>query len=597
MMTPFLQSSGGRTLFDAPRQRDAFFSANNWLARLTLFSIVRPYLAELLLISLIINILSLVLPLVLLQIYDRVLRFSAVNTLQWLLVGVFVATLLESALRFGRSYVSGWIGARFEHLASCGAMAHLLTVPLARFEQEAAGVHLEQLNAIQTLKEFYSGQAALVVLELPFVVVFLVLIYHLGGTLVWVPIGLLVLFLLFAWYFQVRIYRMVKESNETDDKRIDFMIETLNGVHSVKALSLEAMMARRYERLLTESAIKAQEIGLHGADSQNIGLFFSQLASIAMVSFGGILVINQQLTVGGLVACSMLAGRSLQPMQMAVGIWARFQSIRIARERLTKLFDPGEEPPPSLAQTSPPPPTEAGATDWPARVVLQNVCFNTENHRIFEGITLEVTPGETVGIIGANGSGKTLLMKLIMGILSPTTGEVWVDGVSPALQRPTRMAYLPQEGVLFRGTILENLHTFREENSHGAMRAARHLGVEAFILSMPKGYETQVDEGENEMMPRGIKQRIVIARALATDPRLVLFDEANMAVDGNGDEYLRTVLRGLRGKATLILISHRPSLLRLADRVFELREGRLSPLNTATPHGGGSPSSARSPNG
>lgn len=582
-------------MFDASRQSDPFFSAKNWLARLTLFSIVKPYLAELLLISLIINILSLVLPLVLLQIYDRVLRFSAVSTLEWLLVGVFVAMLLESALRFGRSYISGWIGARFEHLASCGAMEHLLTTPLAHFEQNAPGLHLEQLNAIQTLKEFYSGQAALVVLELPFVVLFLVLIYHLGGILVWVPISLLVLFLLFAWYFQVRIYQMVKESGETEDKRTDFIIETLNGVHSVKALSLEAMMARRYERLLTESAIKAREIGLHGADSQNIGLFFSQLASIAMVSFGGILVINQQLTVGGLVACSMLAGRSLQPMQMAVGIWARFQSIRIARERLTMLFEQGAEPARSLTQNSPQQPTDAGATEWPARVALRAVCFTANNRPILNGITLDVTPGETVGIIGANGSGKTLLMELIMGTVTPTAGEIWVDGVSPVLQRPTRMAYLPQEGILFRGTILENLHTFREENSHVAMLSARHLGLEEFILSMPKGYETQVDEGANEMMPRGIKQRIVIARALATAPRLLLFDEANMAIDGNGDEYLRTVFQGLRGKATLIFISHRPSLLRLADRVFELREGRLLPLSVAASHGGGSASPARTP--
>ena len=558
---------------------DAFFAKKNWLARLTLFSIVKPYLAELLLASLMINLLSLVLPLVLLQIYDRVLRFAALSTLEWLLVGVFSAALLESALRLGRSYISGWIGARFEHLASCAAMEHLLTVPLSHFEQTAAGVHLERMNAIQILKEFYSGQAALVVLELPFAVLFLILVYHLAGPLVWAPILLLILFVLFAWYFQVRIYNKSQESSTTEEKRVDFMIETLNGIHSVKAFSMEAVMARRYERLLIESASNAQEIGLYGADSQNIGLFFSQLASVTVVTFGSILVINHQLTIGGLVACSMLSGRALQPLQMAVGIWAKFQSIRIARERLGLLFAQDEA---AVAGKNSPEQQTAKTPEAKGGIVLQQVVFSTpDNTPILNGLSLNVASGEAVGIIGANGSGKTLLMELILGSVTPTSGTVWVDGVAPTQQRPTTLTYLPQEGILFRGTILENLHTFREENSAAAIEAARRLGLEPFIDSLPKGYETPVDEGSNESIPRGIKQRIVIARALAVPPRFVLFDEANMAIDGNGDEQVRQVLLGLRGKATLIVVSHRPSLLRLADRVFELREGKLTPLNLA----------------
>ncbi|MBF0162181.1 MAG: ATP-binding cassette domain-containing protein [Magnetococcales bacterium] len=547
-------------------------NTHGW-ARLTLFSVVKPYLAELLLISLMINLLSLGLPLVLLQIYDRVLRFAAFSTLEWLLVGLFVVTLLESLLRMGRSYISGWIGARFEHGASCAAMERLLTLPFSLFAQSGAGVHLERLQAIQTLKEFYAGQAALVVLELPFALLFLLLVYHLAGLLVWVPILLLVLFVLFAWYFQVRICQKSREGYENEEKRSDFMIETLNGIHSVKAFSLEAFMARRHEGLVVAAAGTAQEIGLHGADAQNIGLFFSQLASIAVVTFGSILVIDQQLTIGGLVACSMLSGRALQPLQMAVGIWAKFQSIRIAREHVIRLFAPvgsGE-----TVQE------QEGATvaDGEGRIVLEQVVFcGADNKNILNGLSLDVAPGETVGIIGANGSGKTLLMELILGFVAPTSGAVRVDGVAPTRQRPADLTYLPQEGVLFRGTILENLHTFREEYRAAAMASARRLGLEPFILSQPKGYDTLVEEGSNESIPRGIKQRIVIARALVTPPRFVLFDEANMAIDGNGDELVRQILQDLRGQATLIIVSHRPSLLRLADRVFELHQGRLTPL-------------------
>ena len=567
---------------------DPFFSGKEWLTRLTPFSMVRPYFLELLSISLMINLLSLALPLTLLQIYDRILRFSAISTLQLLLIGVFVALFLESLLRLGRSYLSGWIGARFEHLAACGAMEHLLQSPLTTFEHDKAGVHLERLNAIQTLKEFYSGQAALVVLEMPFVLVFLLLIYHLAGTLVLVPVVLFVLFLLFAWYYRSSLYKKIAASGASDDKRMDFMIEVLQGMHTVKSLSLEAMMARRYERLLAESAQHTEAIGIQGAYSQNTGLFFSQLATISVVTFGGMLVMNQQLTVGGLVACSMLAGRALQPMQAAVGIWARFQSIRIARERLLTLFS---QTPPSQQEPLPgPPKVTSGAISGsetpsgPSRLELNNITFlqhySPDNRPIINGLNLKVAPGEAVGIIGTNGSGKTLLLEMILGLLPPSTGEVLVDGCNPVTTSLSQVAYLPQEGVLFRGTIMENLHMFREENRDAALIMAKRLGLDLFFATLPKGYETEIEEGNTEVIPRGIQQRIAIARALLITPQLVLFDEANTAIDGAGDGQLMEVLQRLRGISTLILVSHRPSLLKLADRVLELRGGILVPLSS-----------------
>lgn len=561
--------------------KDPLFSRGEWLTRLTPFSMVKPYLAELLLISFMINLLSLALPLTLLQVYDRILRFSAMSTLEWLLAGVFVALLLESLLRLGRSYLSSWVGAKFEHWASCAAMEQLLTVPLTLFEQSGAGVHWERMNAINTLKEFYSGQAALVLFEMPFVIVFLLLIDHLAGILVVVPLILFALFLLFAWYFQVRLYRHIQESGATDDKRMDFIIETLNGIHLVKALSMEAMMARRYERLLAESACKIREIGLQGADSQNIGQFFAQLATISVVTFGGIMVIHQQLTVGGLVACSMLSGRALQPLQMAVGIWARFQSIRFAREQLKVLFSQRAEGFNESCDEEP----EPGMVEVQGGIELQNVIFHgrgttADSLPLLNGISLQVAPGETVGIIGANGSGKSVLLELMMGLLSPSEGRVLLDGCNPVLKRLPAVAYLPQEGELFRGTVLENMHMFREENSQAALAFAKRLGLDPFFSSLPKGYDTVVDEGSADTIPRGVRQQIAIVRALATHPRLVLFDEANTAIDGHGDGKLRQVLEGLRGKSTLIVVSHRPSLLRLADRVFELRDGQLVPLTT-----------------
>ncbi|WP_130471433.1 peptidase domain-containing ABC transporter [Candidatus Magnetaquicoccus inordinatus] len=592
------------------REEKHLLTQKEWLQKLTPFSVVRPYLAELLLISLMINLLSLVLPLVLLQIYDRIIRFSAISTLQWLLVGVFSALLLESLLRFGRSLITGWIGSRFEYQASCTAMQHLLHLPWSRFAQSSVAVQSERLAAVLTLKEFYSGQAALVLLELPFVLLYLLLIHHLAGGLVWVPVCLLLLYALAAWYWQSSLYRKIQESEKYNERRLHFIIETLSAISIVKALALEFSMARRHEQLLTDAAAQVQEIGLHGADAQNTGFFFSQLATIAMVSMGGMQVIEQQLTVGGLVACSMLAGRALQPLQTAVGIWARFQSIRIARNRLEELFAQGlqgEEEGPTgtalqgeergVAAQEEPLCREQSATlsfrqqknsPQGASLCLQQVTFPVDGQQpVLRNLSLQVVAGETIAIIGANGSGKTLLLSLIMGIFAPGSGIVRVDALDPYQHRPDGITYIPQEGVLLRGTLLENLHMFREEWSESAKQAARLLGVEEFILALPKGYDTLIDDGNQEMIPRGIKQRLVIARALVTPPRLLLFDEANMAIDGNGDERVRQALLALRDQCTLILISQRPSLLSLAHRVLTLRDGCLWPVkdNSATTGG------------
>ncbi len=554
-------------------RKDSFFSEEGWPERLTPFSVVASSMGDLFLISLMINVLSLALPLTLLQVYDRILQFQAVSTLSLLILGVVVALLLESIFRFGRSYIGSWIGARFEHMAACGAMERLLTTNLGEFEREGSGVHLERLNSLNILKDFYSGQAVLVILDLPFVLVFLGLIHHLAGTLVLIPISMFILFVLFVWYIGSQLHKAVKNRMVSDDRRVNFIIEVLGGIHSVKAMAMEAMMLRRYERLQEACAKGAREVGLQGADAQNIGAFFSQLSMVGVVTFGSLLVINQELTVGGLAACTMLSGRSIQPLQKAVGIWARFQTIRIARERLNAIFALPKE-----TSTGKP-----GVERVEGHLEMRNVTFrySPDLEPILKDVNLTVKPGETVAISGGNGSGKTSLLWLMMGALQPSEGQVLIDGADLATHDPhslrSSVAYLPQVGMLFRGTIMENIHMFREEYADAAVETANRLELEDFISKLPKGYETLIDDGADESIPRGIKQRITIARALVTNPRIVLFDEANTAIDGSGDEKLKNFLEGLHGQSTLIMVTHRPSLVKLADRVFELKDGTVRP--------------------
>ncbi|MBF0341115.1 MAG: ATP-binding cassette domain-containing protein [Magnetococcales bacterium] len=564
--------------------KDTFFSKDGWPSRLTPFSVVADSLWDLMVVSTMLNLLALVLPLTLLQVYDRILQNESGSTLSLLLLGVSIALIVEAVLKMGRSYIGAWLGARFEHNASVSAMERLMTINLADFERAGSGVHLERLNALNVIKDFYSGSAVLVILDLPFVPIFLLMIYHLAGYLVLIPVVVFVIFMLFTLYIGKLLHHGVTERVKADDIRINFIIEVLNGIHAVKSMAMEAMMLRRYERLQESCAQSALQVGMQSADAQNIGAFFAQLTTVAVVAFGSIQVISHDLTIGGLSACSMLAGRSIQPLQRAVAIWARFQTIRVARKRLNAIFELKPDVPPD----TPPFPEVHG------KLVMENVSFAypvepgefrggdkaqaPKEVLVIRDVNLEVKPGETIAIQGA--SGKTTLLWLMMGAIRPTRGRVLIDDHDLAKYDPcslhSQVAYMPQTGMLFKGTILENIHMFRPEREGAAMDAANRLHLEDFISKLPKGYETIIDDGADETIPRGIKQRITIARALVSSPRIVLFDEANTAIDSSGDEKLKSVLEAMHGKVTLIMVTHRPSLEKLADRVYELKDGTLT---------------------
>ncbi len=531
---------------------------------------------DLILASVFINILALAMPLTLLQVYDRIIPNSAEGTLIMLIIGVGSALLLEAGLRQGRSYVSGWMGARFEHLAGVAAVERLLNVSIIDYERQGSGVHLERFNSLGPLKEFYAGQAILALCDLPFAVLFLGAMYYLAGHLVVIPIVLIIVFALMALYVGTKLKGALESRMMADDRRYSFIIEVLGGVHTVKGLAMEEQMIRRYERLQETCATADYNVALHSASASSTGALFSQLVLFSVVGYGATFVIDGVLTVGGLAACTMLAGRSMQPLQKAVGIWTRFQSIQLSLDRVRQLFELEEEKPPGLPDL---PPVRG-------ELRLEGLTFSygknkdgEEMHAMFDDVDLTIASGETVGITGSGSSGKTTLLYLMMGVLPTTAGRVTIDGMDLMDYDPSsirrQIAYLPQEGVLFNGTILENVTMFRDEKIDDALDVSRLLGLDSVVAHMPHGYDTTVGDGAGDKLPKGIKQRIAIARALVDKPRVLLFDEANAAMDSAGDSTLRNLLERLKGRVTLVLVTPRPSMLNLADRIFDIGDAKL----------------------
>ena len=535
-------------------------------------STLKDNFLDLLLASVFLNLLGLALPLSMLQIYDRILPNHSVGTMVLLLGGVLAALVAESVLTYCRAYITGWVGARFEHRAACIGLQRMLMTHLHVYESEGTGIHLDRMSSLATVRDFYAGQALLTFFDLPFAILYLGLVYMLGGKLVLVPTAILVIFSASA----VRIGRRLKAAIHTrmiaDDRRFNFLIEILGGIHSVKSMAMEAQMVRRYERLQENCAQANHDVALESASALSISAFFNQITMLSVVAAGSLVVMHGDLTTGGLAACSMLAGRAMTPLQKGLNVWTRFQSFLLARTRIEELFSLPFEAEEGL----PPLPKVKGG------IKLDHVSFRFADNLpwIIQDVSIDIQPGECVAICGDNGSGKTSLLALMQGTLRPSTGRTLIDGndlndYDPKSARE-QIAHLPQMGVLFQGTILQNLTMFRSRLDDVAIETASLLGLDEVVATMSMGFDTLVADGAYDSLPRGIKQRIAITRALVNNPAIVLFDEANAAVDTVGDNYLRVWLERAKGKRTLVLVTHRPSLLKFADRTFDLRDGHLT---------------------
>ena len=522
--------------------------------------------------SLCLNVLSLALPLVILQVYDRIIPNKTTDTLALLIIGLFFVLVLDGVIRMVRHYFTGWWAARFEHAVSCRAMGRLASANLASLEMDGPGTHLDRLSAIDSVRDFYSSQAVEAMVDLPFVFLFLALIGVIGGPLVAVPLASFALSAMTSVIVGRRLRTALWHRQENDNRRINFIIEVLAGIHTVKGMALEAPFIRRHERLQESSADAMYLATYYAAIAQNVGMLSSNLTMIAIASFGGLMVLHGELTVGMLAACILLSGRSIQPLLRAMGAWTQYQAIKIAETQVNHLLALPQE----AAPCAPAMPELEGAVELQA----VHFAYAAGHEPILNGIDIKVEPGATVVVLGDNGSGKSTLLRVIMGLLKPTAGRVLLDGADPAEHDPvsvrSQIAYIPQNGVLFRGTMLENITMFRgEEHLDRAMEIARWIGLDEVIARLPDGLKTRIGDSSSEILPRGLRQSIAIVGALATNPKLILFDEANNSLDVRTDERLKALLEDLRGGCTLVLVTHRPSLVTLADHIFVLTNGVL----------------------
>ncbi|HSV24159.1 MAG TPA: ABC transporter transmembrane domain-containing protein [Xanthobacteraceae bacterium] len=520
--------------------------------------------------SLAINLLALAMPLSIMQVYDRIIPNHSLGTLALLFFGLALALIIEFVLKVMRSALLCWQTKCFVRDTENEAIARVLRAPESEFEHRPAAVHMNRYAAVSALGDYHCGAARLVSIDLPFVAIGLTVMSTVGGIMVFVPIGLFFVFSTLAMHRSRKLRDVLHDRAAQDNRKYDFIAEVLGGIHTVKILALEPQMQRRFERLQQAVAETTMSSILTGQAAQTSALLYGSISQLIVVAIGATRVIDNQLSMGALACCTMLSGQILQPLLGAISQWMENETLYQRRQEVRELLDMRE-----LEVASP------ECRSIRGDISFENVTFayDAAAASILHTIDFSVTAGEIIGIKGEDGSGRTTLINLLLGEIKPVSGRVMVDEISTVapefLSLRRHMITVRGAPVIFRGTIMENLTVFRPERRERARKMTRLFGLDASINLMPDGFETRLGEALADDLPISIAQQLNIVRALTSNPKILVLDEANAALDVIAEAALIRAIDSLRGHLTIIIVTHRPSLLARADRVLVVRKGRV----------------------
>jgi ATP-binding cassette subfamily C protein LapB len=526
-----------------------------------------------LLASVVINLLALALPLTLMQIYDRVLPNAAINTMVALLLGLGAVVLLDVVLRITRDTMITQNALENAFRQRMLAAATLLHTDPARIGARSGRFWLERMTAVEDVASVKENADKALFIDLPFVAIFLAMTGLVGGWLVAVPLAMIAGFVLVMLGMTRGQRRLGEERRVEDEKRYAQLKEWLAGIGTIKLLAMETQIYRRFEAMLARGVGYSYYAVLQNNRLPAMGQLFSNLMMVAVSTGGAIRVIDGSMSIGALACCSLLTARLTQPVFRVVSIAAQLQTLALTEERAGAIYD--------LPTPAKP---ESASTALRGSVRMLGVSLPpVPGWSGFASLDLVIEPGEIVGIAGAMNSGKSALLSLIEGTLPPAGGRVLIDGhmVAAIAAGPLRRHVQRIDGrvAIFRGTILENVAMFRSGThiSH-AVSAMETLGLDAQIDKLPEGYDTPIGDGAQMVLPYGLQQSLMIARALAQQPSVLLVGQIGALLDLDNFRRLERALRLASTRPTTVLAGERAASLGLADRLYELRGGTLAAL-------------------
>lgn len=533
----------------------------------------RAILAEVLAASFFLQLFALASPLIFQVVIDKVLVHRSMSTLDVLVIAFIGVAIFETVLGTLRTYIFAHTTNRIDVELGARLFRHLLALPIGYFQARRVGDSVARVRELENIRNFLTGSALTLTIDLFFTFVFLAVMFVYSSLLTWTVIASFPFYIAISAIATPMFYHRLDEKFQRGAENQAFLVESVTGIETLKAMAVEPQMQRKWEEQLAGYVASSfRVLNLGNIASQGVQLI-SKITTGLTLYFGALLVIEGRLTVGELVAFNILAGRVSQPVLRLAQIWQDFHQARLSVARLGDILNTPAEPTYNTARSTMP--TVNGA------IKFDHVTFRyrVDGPEILHDINFEIPSGQIVGIVGPSGSGKSTLTKLVQRMYVPESGRVLVDGVDISVVDPAwlrrQIGVVLQENVLFNASVRENIALADPAMTMDRVIAAAKLaGAHEFILELPEGYDTIVGE-RGSSLSGGQKQRIAIARALVANPKILIFDEATSSLDYESEQIIQRNMRQIVEGRTAIVIAHRLSTVRHANRIITVERGRI----------------------
>ncbi|RLV59494.1 type I secretion system permease/ATPase [Parashewanella curva] len=533
----------------------------------------KSVLSEIIIFSLFLQVLALILPLFFQVVMDKVLVHNALSTLDVLVFVLVIVGLFEVILKGLREYLLAQTTTKIDLKLGSKLLNHLVKLPLAYFKSRQVGAIVTRVRELDSIRNLITSSALTLLVDVSFLFVFIGVMFYLSPFLTSIVLASFPIYFLIGYVTSPLLKKRIEKQFACGAKNIAFLTESVRGVETVKSLAVEPSFNVKWEGQ-TEELVTAnfKRQSLQAATNQSVTLI-QKVISALIIWFGAMDVISLEMTIGQLVAFNMMVSHINQPISKLIELWQEFIQARVAVDNLAEVVNLPTE----VEQEQKMLPVELKGN-----IQFKNICFRyqPQSPLVIDSLSFEIKSGQSIGIVGASGSGKSTISRLIQKLYVAESGDIAIDGYSlsalDASQLRKNIGIVMQENFLFNQTVRENISVrFPSANLEQVIEAAKLAGAHEFIMRLSRGYDTVLAEGGSSLSG-GQKQRIAIARALLIQPSILIFDEATSALDDESQEIIQKNMAKIAEGRTVITIAHRLSTIKNCDQIMVINQGQLA---------------------